>query len=72
MSLQTDNLAQKLADQVPKGGTWLLLKNIELAIHIAFNTLWESIKLFICLIGLYYLITIMPPLEAIYQLLGTN
>ena len=70
--MSLDNLTKQLADQLPKGGAWLTLKNIQLAINIAFDTIYEVIKLAILLTGLYYLYVITPELSALINQLGTK
>jgi hypothetical protein len=68
--LDLDNLTKQIADQVPKGGAWITLKNIQLAINIAFDFIYEVIKLGILLIGLYYLFQVTPELSTLLNQLG--
>lgn len=70
--MSLDNLTKQLADQLPKGGAWLTLKNIQLAINIAFDTIYEVIKLAILLTGLYYLYQVTPELSILLTQLGTK
>jgi hypothetical protein len=70
--MSLDNLTKQLADQLPKGGAWLTLKNIQLAINIAFDTIYEVIKLAILLTGLYYLYQVTPELSTLLNQLGTK
>jgi hypothetical protein len=67
-----DNLAKEITNQIPKGGAWLTLKNIQLAINIVFDTIYEVIKLGLLLTGLYYLYAITPELSTLLQHLGTK
>jgi hypothetical protein len=64
MNNETKELLTKVTDQIPKGGTWIALNNLQLAINIAFSTIYQAIKLGIFLAGLYYLYNLMPMILA--------
>jgi hypothetical protein len=70
MSRDWDNLIKQASDQIPKGGAWITLKNIQLAINIAFDFIYEVIKLAILLTGLYYLYQVTPELSTLLNQLG--
>ena len=72
MNNKLDNLLNQVTTEIPKGGAWLTLKNIQLAINIAFDTIYEVIKLGLLLTGLYYLYAITPELSTLLQHLGTK
>jgi hypothetical protein len=64
MNNQIENFISKAADQIPKGGVWIALKNIELALQIMFDTIYKLIALGIFAFGLYYIYTHAPALLA--------
>jgi len=72
MTNKLDNLVDQVTTQLPKGGAWLTLKNIQLAINIVFDTIYEVIKLGLLLTGLYYLYAITPELSTLLTHLGTK
>jgi hypothetical protein len=64
MNHEIENFISKAADQIPKGGVWIALKNIELGLQIMFDTIYKLIALGIFLVGLYYIYTYAPALLA--------
>jgi hypothetical protein len=72
MNNEINNLIKQATDQIPKGGAWITLKNIQLAIQIGFDFIYEVIKLAILLTGLYYLYVITPELSTLFNQLGTK
>jgi hypothetical protein len=72
MNHNIENILNKAAEIVPKGGSWITLKNIELAIKIVFDTIYEVIKLAIILTGLYYLYQVTPELTTLLNHLGSK
>jgi hypothetical protein len=65
MNIPFRNLLEKVTELVPKGGAWITLQNINLAFEIFFYVVWESLKLGIFIIGIYYLVFLLPPVETI-------
>jgi hypothetical protein len=64
MNHEIETFISKAADQIPKGGVWITLKNIELALQILFDFIYKAIALGIFLFGLYYIYTNMPAILA--------
>ena len=64
MNHEIENFISKAADQIPKGGVWIALKNIEQGLQILFDTIYKLIALGIFLVGLYYIYTHAPALLA--------
>jgi hypothetical protein len=67
MNNDINNFIKQASDQIPKGGAWITLKNIQLAINIAIDTMWQVIKLGLALAGIYYLYTITPLLQSMIE-----
>lgn len=67
MTINYSNLVEQVTSIIPKGGAWITLQNIRLAFEIIFFISWEVIKLAIFIVGMYYLIQVLPPLETIKE-----
>jgi hypothetical protein len=69
MNQNIENLLNKATDLIPKGGAWITLNNLQLAINIFFDTAWQTLKLGLAIAGIYYVYTITPELQALINLL---
>jgi hypothetical protein len=69
MNISFRNLLDQVTQIIPKGGSWITLQNIKLAFEILFFISWEFIKLGIFIIGLYYVMMLMPPIETIKSMI---
>lgn len=65
MNLPFGTLLEKVTEIVPQGGYWITLTNIRLAFEILFYVTWETIKLATFIVGIYYLVFLLPPIEVI-------
>ena len=60
MNNDINNFIKQAVDQIPRGGTWITLKNLQLGINIVFDTMWQALKLGLALAVLYYIYTTTP------------
>ena len=63
MNPELENLTKQAADLIPKGGAYIYLKNIELAIKIVFDTIAKLIQLGLVLALIYIAYKSLPALE---------
>jgi hypothetical protein len=68
MNREIENLTKQAADLIPKGGAYIYLKNIELAIKIVFDTISKSIQLGIIIALIYIAYRALPALEQLLKI----
>ena len=71
MNYEIENLVKKVSDQIPKGGVWITLKNIQLGLEILFETIRQIIALALLIGFLWVLYQVTPSLDFIKTTLGT-
>ena len=71
MNYEIENLVKKAADQIPKGGVWITLKNIQLGLEILFETIRQIIALALFIGFLWVLYQVTPSLDFIKTSFGT-
>jgi hypothetical protein len=68
MNHELENLTKQAADLIPKGGAYIYLKNIELAIKIVFDTIAKLIQLVLVLALIYIAYRAFPALETLLKI----
>jgi hypothetical protein len=70
MNYEIENLVKKVSDQIPKGGVWITLKNIQLGLEILFETIRQIIALALFIAFLWVVYQVTPSLDFIKSSLG--
>jgi hypothetical protein len=71
MNYEIENLIKQSADQIPKAGFWLFLKNVQLLLEILFETIRQLLSLGLVLVVLWYVFQLMPSIDSIKTILGS-
>lgn len=72
MNYEIENLIKKVSDQIPKGGVWITLKNIQLALEILVETIRQLIGLALVIAFIWYAIHFIPSPDGLKSIFGIN
>jgi hypothetical protein len=72
MNYEIENLVKKAADQIPKGGVWITLKNIQLGLEILFETIRQLIGLALVIAFIWYVLNFIPSADGLKTIFGIN